>query len=84
MPNFRSIPLTEEGMPVSRASFCFAMVIPSDPSQLKLKPNFPIMVYLCQGTKNIQSSGKGLFFNNVYLCTQVTPPLTTKIYLSNL
>jgi len=40
-----------------------AAVIPRALFQLKLKPYFPIMVYLYQGTKNTQSSGKGLFFD---------------------
>jgi hypothetical protein len=50
-------------MPVSRANFCFAAVIPRALFQLKLKPYFPIRVYLLQGTKNIQSREKGLFFD---------------------
>ena len=50
-PTFLSIPFTEVGIPVSRANFCFAAVIPSALFQLKLKPYFPIMVYLYQGTE---------------------------------
>jgi hypothetical protein len=50
-PTFLSIPFTEVGMPVSRANFCFAVVMPRALFQLKLTPDFPIRVYLYQGTK---------------------------------
>jgi len=42
LPTFRSTPDIEVGMPVSRANFCFAAVMPNALFQEKLKPNFPI------------------------------------------